>query len=297
MFKQFVIGIFLCVFASVKAQELNCSVTVNADQIQVSNNQIFKTLENSLTEFINQTQWTKIDFKDHEKIKCAFSILLTEQTGTNSFRGTIQVQASRPVFNSSYYSPIINHKDNSFTFSYTQFQALNFNINNFESNLVSVMSYYAYLTIGLYQDTFSKKGGDDTLKTALKIANQAQQSGSVGWDNTRTKVTRFTLIDQLLADSNESFRNMYYQYHFDAMDSFERNQKLGARKLVKHLESLKNVSNYSTNILVRMMMDAKANEIVNVFKKNRGVNTTNLVAVLKKTSSVNSKKWKQIYTN
>lgn len=297
MLKQFFLGIFLFVFTTVKAQELNCSITVNADQIQVSNNQVFKNLENSLTEFINQTKWTKTDFKKHEKIKCAISILLTEQTGTNSFKGTLQVQASRPVFNSSYYSPILNHKDNSFTFNYTQFQALNFNINNFESNLVSVMSYYSYFIIGLYEDTFSKKGGNKELNVALTIANQAQQSGFVGWDNTRTKVTRFTLIDQLLSANNETFRDLYYKYHFDALDSFERNQKQAAQKLSKHLESLKTIENYSSNILVRMMMDAKADEIVNIYSKNRGIKTTNMVSILKKSSSVNSKKWKQIYSN
>jgi len=295
--KQFFLVIFLFVFTTVKAQELNCSVTVNADQIQVSNNQVFKNLENSLTEFINQTKWTKIDFEKHEKIKCAISILLTEQTGTNSFKGTLQVQVSRPVFNSSYYSPILNHKDNSFTFNYTQFQALNFNVNNFESNLVSVMSYYSYLIIGLYKDTFSKKGGNKELNLALTIANQAQQSGSVGWDNTRRQVTRFTLIDQLLSANNKPFRDLYYKYHFDALDVFERNQKQAAQKLSNHIESIKTIENYSSNILVRMMMDAKADEIVNIYSKNRGVKTANMVSVLKKSSSINSKKWKKIYSN
>lgn len=298
MYRQFVLWIFLLVFTGVKAQELNCSVTVNADQISVSNNQVFKTLENSITELINQTKWTNVDFKEHERIKCAFTILLTEQTGTNSYKGTIQVQASRPVFNSVYYSPLINHQDNSFTFRYTEFQPLNFNANVYESNLISVISYYSYLILGVYADTFSNQGGEDYLNTALTIANQAQQSGSIGWDNKRSTVTRFTLVDQLLAQSNETFRKIYYSYHYDCLDSFERNQKTAAKKLLDVTLTLKELYDSNpNNILVRMMMDAKSDEIVNIFRKNRGVDTTPLISVLKKVAPNNSKKWKQIYSN
>ncbi|NIJ44972.1 hypothetical protein FHR24_001411 [Wenyingzhuangia heitensis] len=298
MYKSFFLWIFLLVFTGIKAQELNCSVTVNADQISVSNNQVFKTLENSITELINQTKWTKIDFEEHERVKCAFTILLTEQTGTNSYKGTVQVQASRPVFNSVYYSPIINHQDNSFTFRYTEFQPLNFNVNVYESNLISVISYYSYLILGIYADTFSNLGGEAYLKTALSIANQAQQSGSIGWDNKINSVTRFTLIDQLLTQSNESFRKIYYSYHFESLDTFERNQKTAVKKLIADVILLKEIyDDNPNNILIRMMMDAKADEIVNVFRKNRGVDVAPLVSVLKKIAPNNSKKWKQIYSN
>lgn len=298
MFKNLCMCFFLFAFTFVKAQELNCNVTVNADQISVSNNQIFKTLENSLTELINQTKWTKIEFDEHERIKCAFTIIITEQTGTNNFKGNIQIQASRPVYNSTYYSPILNHKDSKFTFKYTEFEPLNYNPNGFESNLISVVSYYSYVILGLYLDTFSLDGGEKHLKTALTIANQAQQSGSVGWSNTRTDVTRFTLVDQLLALENEPFRKTLYSYHYDCMDTFERNQKAAANKLLKSLLTFKDIySSNPNNILIRSFMDAKSDEIVNVFRKNRGINTSQLVSILKKVSANNSKKWKQIYSN
>ncbi len=298
MLKKICVCLLLFAFTQVKAQELNCSVTVNADQISVSNNQIFKTLENSLTELINQTQWTNINFKEHERIKCAFTIIITDQSEANSFQGTVQVQASRPVFKSNYYTPILNHKDDSFTFNYREFQPLNYNPNGFESNLISVVSYYSYMMIGMYLDTFSLKGGEKQLQTALTIANQAQQSGATGWSNTRRGVTRFTLVDQMIALDNEPLRKIIYSYHYDCMDIFERNQKAAATKLSNLLVTLKGIYNSNPNsIVLRSFMDAKSDEIVNIYRKNRGVNTTELVSVLKRIASNNSKKWRQIYSN
>lgn len=295
MYKQLFLCFFLFVFTFVKAQELNCNVTVNADQIQVSNNQIFKTLENSLTEFMNQTQWTNIEFKDHEKIKCGVTILLTEQKNTNTFVGTIQVQASRPVFNSSYYSPLLNYKDNSFSFQYTEFQPINYNPNGYESNLVSTLSYYAYLILGMYVDTFSMQGGTPYLNNCLTIANQAQQSGYLGWENSKGNITRFSLVDQMLAPANESYRKLMFQYHYDVMDVFERNQKTAASKMLKLLLPLEKMYDENPNsFMIRIMMDAKADEIVNIFKNNSSIDASELVSVLKRVYSVNSKKWKQI---
>ncbi|MGY5353278.1 type IX secretion system protein PorD [Wenyingzhuangia sp. IMCC45467] len=295
MYKQLIFCFFLLAFSLVKAQELNCNVTVNADQIQVSNNQIFKTLENSLTEFMNQTQWTNVAFKDHEKIKCAVTILLTEQKSTNTFVGTIQVQASRPVYNSSYYSPLLNYKDNSFSFQYTEFQPINYNPNGFESNLVSTLSYYAYLILGMYVDTFSLQGGTPYLNTALAIANQAQQSGYLGWENSKGNITRFTLVDNMLASASELYRKLMFQYHYDVMDVFERNQKAAASKMIQQLQLLEKMYDENPNsFMIRIFMDAKADEIVNIFQNNSAVDTSELVSILKRVSSTNSKKWRQI---
>lgn len=301
MFKKYCFIIFLFVFTWVKAQEFNCSIIVNADQISVSNNQIFKTLENSLNEFINQTQWTNIKFEESERVKSAITIIITEQTDTNSFAATIQVQASRPVFNSTYYSPILNYKDNNFNFNYTEHQPLNFNINSFDSNLISVITYYNYLILGLYMDTFSEKGGQKYLETALKIARQAQQSSATGWKDTRTDITRFTLVNSLLfGGGSDLFRKFYLKYHFDILDSYHRNQKLAAKKMALHLMYIEDIyeaeqSNNST--LFRFLMDVKADEIVNSFRRNRGVDTEDLMELLNEISSNNSKKWKQIYSN
>jgi len=300
MLKHICLFFLLSAFTQINAQELDCNVVVNANQISVSNNQIFQTLENALTEFINQTKWTNTPFKKHEQIKCGYTIIITEQKSTNSFTANIQIQASRPVFNSTYYSPILNYKDNSFNFSYTEYQPLNYNPNGFESNLIAVITYYNYLILGMYADTFSYLGGEQYLKTALKIANQAQQSGASGWRNTRTNTTKFTIIDRLLSSSGDQFRQFLHKYHYDVLDSFERNQKSAAKNMVKtilKLEDIYQAEQNNNNTLIRFLLDAKTNEIVNMFNKNRGVKTEEMVDVLKKISSNNTKKWKQIYKN
>lgn len=298
MLKQFVFLGILLVFTSVKAQELDCNITVNGDQISVSNNRIFKTLEKALTEFVNQQKWTNIEFKEHERIKCAFTLLLTEQPNANTFKGSLQIQASRPVFNSTYYSPIFNYKDEDFTISYTEFEPLNYNPNGYESNLISVMSYYSYLILGFYVDSFSAKGGEEYFTTALTIANQSQQSGFNGWSNSRLDINRFTIVDKILSLENDKFRELFYKYHFDCLDGFERNQRNTINKILRTLKPLKEIYDANpNNIAIRIFTDAKSDELVNIFRKNRGVDASELVSILKRVAPNNSKKWKQIYTN
>lgn len=298
MLKQLILLLFIVVFTNVKAQELNCNVVVNADQIAVSNNKIFKSLENSLTEFVNQKKWTNLRLKDNERIDCSFILLLTEQTDANRYKGSIQIQVSRPVFSSSYYSPIFNYKDNSFTFNYTEFQPLNYNENGFESNLVSVITYYIYMVLGVYVDSFDLNGGTPYFNTALTIANQAQQSGFIGWDNARNKITRFTMADQMVSSVNEPYRKLFHDYHYGALDIFERNRKGALKGIVKTLVELKNIYEENpNNMVLRLFTDAKSDEIVNMFRKDRKIDTKEMVTVLKKISPNNSKIWKQIYTN
>ncbi|MGY6647186.1 type IX secretion system protein PorD [Wenyingzhuangia sp. IMCC45574] len=298
MYKQFLFFLMTLVFTIVKAQELDCNITVNGDQIAVSNNRIFKTMENSLTEFLNQQKWTNVEFKEHERIKCSFTLLLTEQSGPNTFKGSLQVQASRPVFNSTYYSPIFNYKDDNFTINYVEFQPLNYNPNGYESNLISVLSYYSYFILGLYVDSFSLKGGDEHFTTALTIANQAQQSGFNGWSNSRLDINRFTLVDKFLLQDNDRFREVFFKYHFDCMDAFERNQRRAVTNILRTLKPLKDIYDENPNsISIRIFTDAKSDELVNIFRKNRGVDASELVSILRRVAPNNSKKWKQIYTN
>lgn len=295
MYKYLCLWFLLLAFTAVNSQELNCNVTVNSAQIQVSNSKMFKTLENSLTEFMNQTQWTSVKFQDHEKIKCGITILLTEQKSANTFSGTLQIQASRPVFNSTYYSPLLNSKDDKFTFQYTEFQPLIYNKNGYESNLISVMSYYAYLILGMYVDTFTLEGGTPYLNKALTIANQAQQSGSVGWENSKGDINRFTLVDNMLSTNNDPYRKLIYEYHFDIMDSFEGDPQSSTYKLFQLLLTLNNIYDANPNsFMIRTMMNTKSDEIVNIFKQNSSVDTSTLVSMLKRVSTANYKKWRLI---
>ena len=288
------IFVFVLFVVNLYSQELDCKITVNADQIAVSNRQIFTTLENALSEFVNKTQWTDLEFQEHEKIKCGMSILLTSGGG-NTFAGSIQVQASRPVFNSTYYSPIFNYNDQDFAFRYVEFQPLNYNPNAFESNLISVLSYYVYTIIGMYMDSFELNGGTEYFKTAQNIALYSEQLGGEGWQNDVTKQTRFTFVDQLLASNQATFRKVMYNYHTKGYDTFEKRPKRAKQTVSNAIVSLSSLYRRQPNtFLVRSFMDAKSDEIVSAFKSGPQINVNRLVNTLNEISSTNAKLWKKI---
>ncbi|MDG1246225.1 MAG: DUF4835 family protein, partial [Polaribacter sp.] len=188
------IALFFLFFSiiSISAQELNCLVTVNSAQVQGSNVQVFKTLQSSLSEFINQTKWTDNEVEVEERINCAVNIIITSRDN-NTFQASIQVQSTRPVYGSSYSSPVLNLKDNDFSFKYNEFDPLFYNKNSFDSNLISTIVFYVYTILGVDADTFSKNGGDYELKEAQNVMLQAQQSGIGSWQNVVGKQNRFLL--------------------------------------------------------------------------------------------------------
>jgi len=160
----FLITLFMVCFCA-NAQELNCSIIVNSDQVSQTNQQIFKTLERSLNDFVNKNKWTNRVYKENERVNAQIFITITDYE-SDRFKGNIQIQSSRPVYNTSYESPVFNYKDNQFNFQYIEFQPLVFNENVFESNLVGVVSYYIYIMLGLDADTFSLEGGTDMFRKA-----------------------------------------------------------------------------------------------------------------------------------
>ncbi|MFT4642766.1 MAG: hypothetical protein ACI89R_000607, partial [Candidatus Azotimanducaceae bacterium] len=154
------------------AQEINATVTINSDNVSGSNKQVYQTLERSLTEYINQKKWTENNFKIQERIQCAFTLTILDQPSSNEFVGNIQIQSTRPIYNTSYLTPIFNFKDDDFSFQYTEFEILQYNKNNFESNLVSIVTFYVYSILGMDADSFTNKGGTEYYKQAEGVVNQ-----------------------------------------------------------------------------------------------------------------------------
>jgi len=291
-----VLQIFVILFTlmHVNAQELDCSITVNADKIPGSNKQIFTTLENSLNEFVNQKRWTNFNYKPQERINCNFTITILEQSGSD-FKGHIQIQSSRPIYNSSYLTPVFNFKDNNFSFQYAEFEPLQFNENQFESNLVSVISFYVYSILGFDGDTFSLNGGTPHFKQAQNILVQAQQSGFVGWNQNDGNGTRFTLIDNILSPTYNLFRNTLYEYHLKGSDGMSSDKIKSKQNIAKSLEGLKSIYEVRPNaFLLRVFMDSKATEIVSIFSDGPRFDTFKLKEDLLKISPVNATKWNEI---
>ena len=288
-----IIFIFFSVL-QLNAQELNCTVTVNADKIPGSNKQIFKTLENSLNEFVNQKRWTNYNYKPQERINCNLTLTILEQTGTD-FRGHIQIQSSRPVYNTTYLTPVFNFKDDNFSFQYTEFEPLQFNQNSFESNLVSVVTFYTYIILGMDADTFMLDGGSTYFTMAQNVLVQAQQSGYSGWNQNDGSKTRFTLIDNIISPTYSMFRNVMYKYHRNGLDILSTETKNAKENIVESILILKSIYDSRPNaFLLRIFMDSKADEIVNIFSDGPKYDTYKLKENLIKISPVNAAKWNEI---
>jgi hypothetical protein len=195
--------VLILTFVNLKAQELNCTVTVNHEQIRTSNNQIFKTLEKSINDYINNTKWTDKQYKKQEKIKCAITLNITEQPDTDKFKGVIQVQVLRPIFNSSYETPILNFKDTDLSFNYEEYQPLIYNESSFESNLTSILTFYANVILAVDADTFAYNGGDTYYKKAESVMLVAQQGGNKGWKRIDGNTTRYQFIDNILNNTKQ----------------------------------------------------------------------------------------------
>ncbi|HKJ05871.1 MAG TPA: DUF4835 family protein [Flavobacteriaceae bacterium] len=291
---KFLLFFVLFSVSIVNAQELNCSITVNADKIPGSNKQVFETLEAELTEFVNQKKWTNYNYKPQEKIDCNMTITIVEQNNT-SFKGNIQIQSSRPVFNSTYLTPVFNFKDDNFSFEYMEFQPLVYNKNSYESNLVSTITFYVYTILGFDADTFELNGGENYFKEAQDILVQAQQGGYKGWKQADGNSTRFTLIDNLLSPTYKLFRDAMYNYHLKGLDVMSVSAKEAKEQIALSVTNLTTIhSNRPNAFLIRVFMDSKADELVDVFADGPYFDTFKLKEDLLKISPVNASKWNAI---
>ena len=291
--RNLVVVFFFLIGITVNSQQLNCTITVNSQQITNVNQQIFKTLQSSLTDFVNKTDWTGQVMKQNEKINCSIYITLTSGS-TDQFSGTIQVQSSRPIFNSSYSSPVFNFNDKDFNFRYVEFENLIYNPNAFDSNLVAVIAYYCYVVLGLDADSFVENSGTPFLDAAQNIASMAQQSGYKGWSQSEGNQNRYFLISDLLSPTFKEIRSASYQYH-SALDGMTADLKVAKEKVKSAVIGLKNVHSVRPNaFLTRVFFDAKSDEIASIFSGGPSISITDLVDNLNRVSPMNSSKWSTI---
>ena len=295
MRKIYCLLILFFVVLTTNAQELNCLVTVNSDKISGSNRQIFKTLESSISEFINQKKWTNRTVKPQERINCAITIIVNSKT-SNSFEASIQIQSTRPVYGTTYNSPVLNTRDNNFTFRYNEFDPLVFNPTTYDSNLVSTLVYYVYIILGLDADTFALNGGQDELKQAQNVMLLAQQNGGSAWINQVGKQNRFTLIDDLLANKMKDFRAILYRYHRKGFDELTKDKRKGKQTVEDAILQLRGLQNKTIgNGLIRLFFDAKSDEIVNLYSEDPTTsNQDRLIETLQRISPTNNSKWRKI---
>ena len=286
---------FFSVHLSV-AQELNAQVIVNSDLVNQTNQQIFQTLERSLNEFLNTQVWTNQEFLNQERITCSFVFNLSNYNN-DQFEATLQVQSQRPVFDTNYDSPILNFLDRDIVFTYQEFQPLFFNQSSFESNLVSLLSFYSYVIIGLDADTFKENGGSEFYERALDVVNLAQVTSRKGWKASDGTKNRFWLIDNLRANTFKEYRKTLYTYHRLGLDQLTTSPIEAKQGLMRAIEGLEPLFLRRPNaFLLQLFFDAKVEEIVNIFKEGPKVDFKETEAVLKKIAPFFGSRWKQIKT-
>ncbi|MCO4820521.1 MAG: DUF4835 family protein [Flavobacteriaceae bacterium] len=280
---------------AVFSQELICEVVVNARQTGNENVQVFKTLETQLNEFVNNTTWTNRAFGNQERISCSMVINIDDYVSDN-FSGSIQVSSSRPVHNSTYTTPVYNFNDRDFNFQYQEFQNLNYNANQFESNLVSVIAFHIYIILGLDADTFSLNSGDEYFLQAREIVGYSQQNAVSGWAPPKGgDQTRSQLIDNIMSPTYKEFRIVMYDYHRNGLDNMSDNQKKSKTNIAESLDLFLDMHRRRPNSFIqRVFFDAKSDEIQDIFSDGPSVNITGLLSTLTKIAPMYSNIWRNI---
>ena len=288
------IAVLLVLFSvTVQAQELNCTVKINFDRITDANPQIFKSLEKSLNDFVNNTRWTTRNFNRNERIECSLVFNISAYDN-NNFTAALQTQSTRPVFNSTYLSPIFNNNDKEISFRYLEGENLIFNPNTFDSNLVSVVAFYANMIIGMDADTFKREGGTPYYEVAQGIVNVAQ-GGGTGWSQQDGNQSRYFLVNDVLSNTFAPFREALYTYHLNGFDKMADDPKAAKIAVIASLKTLAELYKVRPNaFLTRVFFDAKSDEIAGLFSGGPQVPVTDLVDVLNRISPMNGSKWSKI---
>lgn len=250
------------------AQELNCNVTINADQIQTSERGVFKDMETTFSQFMSTRKWTSDVFGSEERINCNVIITIDKMPSIGTFSATVQIQVARPIYNSNYESIIFNFADRDWQFEYVEYQPLEFNENVFQNNLVSMMAYYAYVIIGMDYDSFGESDGTPYFRKAQDIVNNAQQSNRAGWDSFGSTRNRYWLVENLNNQQMENVRKGMYEYHRLGLDTYNNDKENSRAVILKSLKEINKVKNrYPNAILIISFMDAKIDELINIFSE------------------------------
>ena len=268
----------LSFFAS--GQELNCQVEVNADQIQTANKQVFKTLEEAINEYMNTNKFSNAQFSVNEKINCRLFFTIKENND-NTMIGDLQIQSSRPVYNSTYTTTLINFKDTKIEFSYQENEPLIFSENNMESNLTAILNFYAYLILAIDFDSFSLKGGDAFFEKAQNVVQMAQSSGESGWKAFEDTKNRPSVLAAYTEPNTSIIRTLLYEYHRLGLDEMVLSPDKGRAKISSTLSYLKKIYDVAPmSVALSIFKDSKLDELVNLYTKSSQTERDNAYEIL-----------------
>jgi hypothetical protein len=267
--RQFATIIILFVTLGLYSQELQMKININRGQVQGTDASVFENLQQTLEQFINERQWTDLQFQENERIQGSINITVTKYVKEeNTFECTALIQANRPVFNSTYSSTLYNNRDQNFNFQFAQFDQLNFNDETVDNQLTALVAYYAYLIIGLDLDSFSPLGGSDILQRCMYLVNNAQDLGYPGWKSFEDSRNRFAIINDYLDEQLRPLRQLQYDYYRKGLDEMANNAERGRTEISTALEEhLKKAhDNKPLSLLPQIWTDYKKDELVSIYK-------------------------------
>lgn len=274
----------ICLFFAntAAAQELKCDIRVNSNQVAGTDKTVFQSLQTALYEFINNTKWTSINFKTAEKIECSVAITIKERTEANTFTGEINIALRRPCYKASYTTPVLNYVDQKLSFEYIDGQPLDFSLNTHMSDLTSTIAFYVYMMLGLDFDSFSLNGGAPYFEAAQQVVNNAQSSSQAGWKAFDGNKNRYWMVENMTNNSYAPLHQFMYEYHRLGLDLMSEKPDQGRAAILNSLQYLQNVhSSYPTCFFLQLIVEAKRDEIVNVFSQGTQQEKTQAVNIMK----------------
>lgn len=279
----------------ISAQELRCNISISSSSLQNVNRNLFETMQSDLYEFMNNRKWTDEKYMMDERIECSIFINLTEQLSSNEYKGTIQVQARRPVFGSSYETTLLNLKDNDFQAKYIEYQTIEFNETSNKDNLTNILAFYAYLILGIDHDSFSPEGGTEFFQKAQAIVNNSQSAVEKGWKSYESERNRYWLIENIMNKSYSGYRSCMYQYHRQGLDVMGDKVAEGRASIAEALKLIQKVFRTRPSLyLLQVFFDAKSDELVNVFTKSFPDERNRVVTILNECDPSNGTKYEKI---
>ncbi len=289
--------VFLLFSLPFYSQELKCTVNINSDMVQGTNKSVFNTLQKSVSEFINTRRWSEMTHTNNEKIECSMTIVVKKVEG-DAFTADIQVQSRRPVYNSSYNTTLFNFKDNYFTFDYKEFDQLEMNESTITSNLTAVLAYYAYIIIGYDLDSYSRLGGTPFFEAAERIVNAAQAADLVGWKAFESSKNRYALVNNLTDEAFKKYRSYFYEYHRMGLDEMSINMTNARAKIAAGLPLLREANRARPSaIVIASFLDAKNDELINIFSKATDKEKKEAVEVLMDVNPTQTERYEKILKN
>ena len=292
------IALFTLFLVNAGAQELNCKVNINTPNIQTTDPKVFQTLKTSITEYLNSTTWTDGVYEPYEKIDVNITINIKEEVSTNIFKADMIIQATRPVFGSTYNTPIFSYSDKDFNFIYEQFQPIQYTKGVFNDNLSSMLSFYAFFVLGSDYDTFSSLGGENYFQTAQEIMNNIPASVSnnyAGWKSSDGARSRYFVMENALNPGMKAIRQGMYEYHRKGLDLMSTNQEAGREGMQRGLEYCEAVNkSYPNSTAIQLLASTKSDEIISVFRAGDANQRAKITQIMTKLDPAGAQKYAQL---